>query len=221
MPKKKTGPKALPGSPGPRAVKIRTLEHQENFLRQFAVIHNVTQAAQLAGIDRVRHYEWMANGTKYPDYPARFEAAKQQALDHIRGAIMRRGVHGWDEPVYGTVVDQKTGKSKGTGVVGHVRKFSDKMAELAAKAHLPEFKEKLELTGPGGGPVLHQVLLATLPDDEIRARMQKALEVLDQPALEAAPEPAQLVEDKAGAYARELAERAKKDAGGNGHGGKA
>lgn len=196
---------------------IETLAQQEAFLRQFAVIHNVTQAAQLSGIDRNRHYQWLADVGQFPDYAERFEGARRQALDHIRGAIMRRGVHGWDEPVYGNVVDQKTGKSKGTGVVGSVRKFSDRMAELAAKAHLPEFRDKLELTGPNNGPIQHAVALAILTPPERRARMKELAEVIEGSVVDGTTATVTPVvgETPAEAYARELAARVK----GNGHSG--
>jgi hypothetical protein len=39
-----------------------------------------------------------------------------------------------------------------------VRKFSDRLLELHAKAKCPEYRDKHEITGAGGGPVTLQVI---------------------------------------------------------------
>ena len=48
--------------------------------------------------------------------------------------IFRRAQEGWDEPVYGGRYRQE--------VVGSVRRYSDRLLELRAKALMPEYRDK-------------------------------------------------------------------------------
>ncbi len=74
-----------------------------------------------------------------------FGAEWAEALEVAKGAVEselhRRGVEGWDEPIFG-------GKYKET-IVGTVRKYSDRLLELRVKALLPHYREshKVELDG--------------------------------------------------------------------------
>jgi hypothetical protein len=158
-----TSPRARrkPKEQDPRA---KTLAQQTRFLAQFAEIGVVTTAAKLAGIDRQRHYEWLDASDKYPDYGERFAAASEQAADVCEAEMMRRGVTGWEEPVYGS-----GGTGVGTVQVGSKIVFSDRMLELALKARRPQkFRERVEHTGAGGGPIQATVSF-TLPDNGRRA----------------------------------------------------
>jgi hypothetical protein len=144
--------------------RANTAAQQAAFLKQFAVIGVVTTAATLAGIDRQRHYEWLDAADKYPDYADRFAAASEQAADVCEAEMLRRGVTGWEEPVYGS-----GGTGLGTVLVGSKRVFSDRMLELALKARRPQkFRERVEHTGQGGGPIEATVTF-TLPDNGRRA----------------------------------------------------
>lgn len=60
-----------------------------------------------------------------------FQEAQEHYRDRLRQAIDQRAVVGVEEPVYYQGV-----------MVGTTRKYSDKLLELAARAHCPEFKEK-------------------------------------------------------------------------------
>ena len=72
-----------------------------------------------------------------------FATARALCGDLIEAEIIRRSIEGIDEPVY-----------QGGRLVGFVRKYSDRLLELAAKAALPEkYREKFEHSGPGGGPI--------------------------------------------------------------------
>lgn len=59
-----------------------------------------------------------------------------KALDcyrlRIEAAVHNRAIEGWLEPVYNTA----TG-----ALIGYKRRFSDRMLELLAKRHIPEFRE--------------------------------------------------------------------------------
>lgn len=68
--------------------------------------------------------------------------------DEIHTEIRRRAVEGTVEEVFGSL-----GAGAGTGVVGERRVYSDRLLELAARLWLPEGRERLEVTGEGGGPI--------------------------------------------------------------------
>lgn len=151
---KGTGTKKADGHEAPTTqhVRARTLALQALFLRNYAAIGVITAAAKASGIDRGQHYDWLARSDKYPGYRKQFEDAHEQACDRLETEMIRRGVQGWDEPVFG----KQPGKDTGTGVVGHIRKWSDRMLEIALKARRPEkFRERydLEHSGPQGGPI--------------------------------------------------------------------
>lgn len=146
---KKPGTREAVGRPKTRA-------QQGAFLEQYAAIGVITAAAKLVGISRMKHYEWLADPKKYPDYRRRFNDAAEQAADRAEQEMVRRGIVGWEEPVFGKL----PGKDEGSGIIGKKRMFSDRMLELCLKARRPEkFRERTstEVTGKGGGPVESRV----------------------------------------------------------------
>ena len=48
-----------------------------------------------------------------------------------------------------------------------IQRRSDRLLEVLAKAHCPEFREKTELTGYGGRPVLLQVITGVPQPDAL------------------------------------------------------
>lgn len=211
----------------PHRPRPTVLAQQRAFLRQFALIGNVTSAAQLVRIDRMRHYEWLADTEKYPEYRARFQQAEVEFCDAIERAVAQRGIYGFDRPVY-----------QGGKLVGHERVFSDALLQMAAKAHLPhKYRERLDISGPGGGPIQTEDLSA-LPLAALQERLSRAVGVIassppppgppiDVKAIEAGPvgmpipepEP-ESREARLAAYEREVAARkGNGHAPGNGHGG--
>ena len=203
-------------------LRMSTAQQQAAFLAQYAAIGNITSAANLAKIDRQRHYEWVNDRVKYPDYPARFEQAIEQFKDTLERAIVQRGVYGLDRPIY-----------QGGKLVGYERMYSDKLLELSAKAHMPsKYRERVDLTGAGGGPI-EVSTLASVPVAALQERLVRAIEALtaqadplartidvtpSQQALApvGVPLPEETVEARAEReYAARLAQR---KGGGNGHG---
>ena len=71
------------------------------------------------------------------------------AKARLHGEIFRRGVEGTLKPIWSK--DKHGNPIK----VDEVREWSDKMTELAARAHLPEYSPKIqqEISGPGGAPI--------------------------------------------------------------------
>ncbi len=145
--------------------RARTRAQQDAFLEQFAAIGVITAACKLVGIDRQRHYEWMAASDKYPDYAERFANAVEEAADRAEAEMVRRGIQGWEEPVYGKL----PGRETGFGVIGSRRLFSDRMLELCLKARRPEkFRERMEHTGAGGGAIKMDVDLTKVSTERLR-----------------------------------------------------
>ncbi len=148
--------------------------HQERFLSAFIAYAHVGMATRAAGIARATHYQWL---DKDPEYADKFERATKQASRVFADEITRRGVHGVDKPV----------RYKGR-VVGHLREYSDACLLAAAKAHIPEFRDRVEHTGPNGAQLvqerIREVILVAL-ERYPEARQQVAQKLLE---LEAAQE---------------------------------
>jgi hypothetical protein len=104
---------------------------KRGFLAAFSQCGNVTRAAEAAGCDRHSHALWLK---KDPDYAEAFQEAKAMASDRIEQEIYRRGVEGWDEPVW------YEGRQ-----VGMIRRYSDTLLIFLAKGNMPEkYKDRAE-----------------------------------------------------------------------------
>jgi hypothetical protein len=106
----------------------------------------IAEAASVAGAN-VRSFYRMRNRDE------RFKAAMAQAYetgtDTLKAESRRRAVEGWDVPVFGKLQDGST------GVVGHERKYSDRLLELELKRRDPAYRE----SGNGAGaPVSIQLV---------------------------------------------------------------
>lgn len=112
----------------------RSSEGDEIFFEKLAEAWPVSYAAAWAGYARGTVYEWRLKDAKFRES---WDNAVEAGNDYMRQEIRRRGVHGWLEPVY-----------QGGKLVGYVRKFSDKMLELAARGRMPsEFGNQLNVSG--------------------------------------------------------------------------
>jgi len=80
-----------------------------------------------------------------PDFAQAMEEAWEQFGEMVAAEVKRRAVDGWEEPVF----------QKGE-LIGHVRKFSDRLLELMAKRTNAEFKERVALEAKGTVNVDHQ-----------------------------------------------------------------
>lgn len=86
-------------------------------------------------------YEWRA---KDEAFAGEWDAALEEGIDLAEAEMWRRGVEGWDEPVFGRVAKDQDGE------IGVVRKHSDAMLTLALKAHRPDKyrdRQSIEHTG--------------------------------------------------------------------------
>ena len=109
-------------------------------------------SAEAAGVT----YETVRSHIKADqEFAAAVEAARQQYGEWLESEVERRGVEGWEEPVF---------NYKDGSILGTVKKFSDKMLELALKKHVPEYRDKSSLDLEHSGGVL--VIPAKSASDE-------------------------------------------------------
>lgn len=123
---------------------------QATFLSAFAECGIITQAALRAGIDRTTVYAWKRDDAAFR---ARYELAEEDANDVIRGEFHRRGVIGWDEPVY-----------QGGEMVGTIRRYSDGLLRALAQSRMPEFRDKLDVTSDSKAIGIHANIINVLSD---------------------------------------------------------
>jgi hypothetical protein len=143
-PKKKPGPK--PGSPASSKSTESTLKKRNAFIEVFKRTGNITYAAEQVGINRTTHFTWMK---KDPKYVVRFNSAREEAADVMEAEAWRRGVKGVDKPVF------YRGEE-----VAKIKEYSDLLLIFLLKANRPEkFRDKVEHSGPGGGPIEQKVTI--------------------------------------------------------------
>lgn len=141
-------------TPQKRRVRVSTEpltpdEHtkaQETFLAEYATHGNVTAACKKAGIHRATFYRWQEHDETFS---MRHQQAKDVYCDKLRQEIDRRATQGWLEPVV------SAGK-----LVTRVRKYSDTLLIFQAKAHMPEYRDKVDVKATIQGNVTHDINLA-------------------------------------------------------------
>lgn len=114
----------------------------ERFLEHIRQTGRKTEAARVGGVcpETMRVYR-----KEHPELEEAIEDAMDEYRDRIAAEIHRRAIEGWEEPVFSP--------SLGTQI-GTVRKFSDKLLELHAKRHMPEYREHLKADVNVSGGVL-------------------------------------------------------------------
>jgi hypothetical protein len=101
---------------------------------------HVSKAARAARVDRSTPYNWLAAD---PAYKEAFERAREQAADVLEAEVIRRGAHGFDEPVF------YQGK-----VVGQIRKYSDNLLMFMLKGLRPaKFRDNYNPLAVVGGDI--------------------------------------------------------------------
>jgi hypothetical protein len=150
--------------------EIRKRRAQARYLRSYAKTGNITTACRRAKISRPTLYRWRDTDQKF----AKLEAeAVEQANDMLVREARRRAERGWLEPVYQRGVQ-----------VGTIRKYSDALMITLLKGHRPEvYKDRVDVDSR----VRHGALIdsQTSTDDELRARIAQALQLLGTTPAEA------------------------------------
>ena len=94
------------------------------FLSAYAHCGNISQAAEMSGVGRASHYEWLK---KDDNYAKAFEDALEQFVDILEAEADRRAILGVDEPVF-----------QGGQQVGVRRKYSDTLLMFRLNGLAPE-----------------------------------------------------------------------------------
>ena len=122
-----------------RPKQTRTHLAQARFLETFATCRTHTEACAVAGVSRPTVATWIKNDEAFKD-------KYDEAIEHFADTLFQTGLalvrDGWSEPI------MHNGQ-----VVSHRPKKSERLIKLYLKAHLPEFRDKHELTGKDGGPL--------------------------------------------------------------------
>lgn len=129
----------------PNRLKL-TEQVRARFIARLSETANVTASAQAIAVSRVAVYE---HREKDPEFRALWDEAVNMAIDRLEAEAWRRGLEGWDEPVF-----------QGGAQCGIIHRYSDRLLEILLRAKRPaEYRERMEHTGPGGGPVQHEHLV--------------------------------------------------------------
>lgn len=149
-------------------VQLVAISHPRKraYLVALAVCGTVSAAARASQINRATVQNWRKADAIFVEVE---KQAMEHATDLLEEEARRRAAVGELEPVFG-------GLGGGvTGVVGYRRKKSDVILLAMLNAYRPEkFKgrQSVEVSGPGGGPIQTQSLVATIAArlDQIRAK---------------------------------------------------
>lgn len=146
---------------GRRLTKQEREQAQSTFLEAFAESANVRSSCQMVGIDRSTFYQWLEHDESFT---LAFRQAELEANDTIRAELFRRAVQGVEEPVVsmGSLVYHQ-------GKPLTVKKYSDSLLALLAKARMPEFRDKssVDVNASIHGTVQHIRKLHALSDEEL------------------------------------------------------
>lgn len=147
------------GKGGPKTPEYKKLA-KVWFLEELPRCHTVTFACEYASISPDTAYKWKEQDKNFSDA---WDRAVERIHDIARQSIFQRGILGYEEraisngmPVheYEPDIDESTGEQnrdergklmwkRGDPVM--IRKYSDSLAALYARANLPEYKEKQQL----------------------------------------------------------------------------
>jgi len=111
-------------------------------------------------------------------FAAQWDEAVQAAEASIEHELYRRAQEGWEEPIFGGRHREK--------IVGTVRRYSDRLLELRARALLPAYREISAVSV--NGRVTHQVDAGVLGDAVAKVALQMAERLRPQ-----LPAPAQVI----------------------------
>ena len=129
----------------PSVAKLKNVRLKQRFLEGMIQFGAIKKACEHAGISPTLYYYWTdpkwsaGRSTCYydEDFVHEVALAKEAYRDVLREEARRRGVDGVLKPVFGSL-----GYREGSGVIGHVTEYSDRLLELLMKMHLPEAKDK-------------------------------------------------------------------------------
>lgn len=168
------------------------------------------RAIRAAGVCSKTVWNWRYGPQADAKFLTAYDLAYKLAIERAEGEMWRRGIEGYETPVY----------HQGQ-LVGTEREYDTTAAIFMLKGAKPEtYRERFEHTGAGGGPIAVQLDADKLTDAEIAERIEKLRVSLIEPIKQLAATAVAAEVDKAKAaeeaYAQALAVRGN---GKNGHGG--
>lgn len=144
-----------------RADQLRCDAKKALFLQTLAVTGNVTAASASAGWSRKCSYLHRKADKDFADL---WDEALEVAIDLLETQARSLAVNGVDEPVFQNGV-----------LVGHKRRYSEKMLEILLKAHRPEkYRDNMKIEADVKGGVLVVPGIASDTSWEAAAAAQQA-----------------------------------------------
>jgi hypothetical protein len=173
-------------SPTPRRPRPRKISRRarSTFLEALGSGCSVTHSAELAGFARQRFYEL---AEREPDFAEEWREAVEAGTDRLEDEAYRRGVEGWDEPVF-----------RANGLVGHVRKYSDALLTRLLASRRQSWREGAQVqvtalapqvevgVGVEGGVSLGQVFGVLARQGAVGALPSGSVDVIDAESVEEA-----------------------------------
>lgn len=117
----------LPTTRDPRMIEAKA--KQQCLLN--AYVHNggmIMESCNEVGVKYYTHKSWLRRD---PIYARAFEIAVQDTVEVLEEEVVRRGKHGYDEPVFYQGAE-----------VGKIKKFSDNLLMFRLKKLDPSYKDK-------------------------------------------------------------------------------
>lgn len=120
---------------GQQLTEEQSIEAKRAFLEEFAQGGIVTPALKVAGVSFPTLARWQEHDE---EFSLAYNLARKAADDRIRNEIKRRGLEGYEEPVF------YQGEE-----VSRVRRYSDTLLIFLAKSRMPEFREQTKVEHSG------------------------------------------------------------------------
>lgn len=147
----------MPQKSRARLAPMDRAQTQAKFLAAFAECAVISWAANKAGVSRRTVYNWIDDD---PNFKTAYDETLQEANDAIRAEIWRRGVQGWDEPQFQRGVR-----------VGTVRKYDAALLMFLAKARMPEYRERMDVTTNGQPIGIYAAIISDPTTAELAAQL--------------------------------------------------
>ncbi|WP_417322481.1 hypothetical protein [Erythrobacter aureus] len=164
-----------------------TDRRKKAFLAEFARHGILVRAARAASPRASARYgavqTFKDERERDPEFARQWDEALLTAEASIEAEIYRRAQEGIEEPIYGGKYREK--------VVGTVRKYSDRLLELRARAMLPAYRETNAIAV--NKQVTHSVDAGVLGDAVVKVALQMASNLRPQ-----LPAPARVIDHDPG-----------------------
>lgn len=129
-------------------------------------VRNVAAACRISHVDQTTHYILWLGQEIYAEEWAKLDDEYQASIrDSVRAETERRGMEGWDEEIIEEeremMMNPETGKREMMAKkrkFKRTRRFSDTLLALRNNQLFGDAR-KVEVTGPGGGPVQAETTL--------------------------------------------------------------